>query len=352
MRVSLPEPRACTECGSDPIHHGKEYWSLVESIVMRPLLTLTARMGETITRRSRIPRVKKSGLSETLARLNLGELRDAPDDKTPLLDHVLWAEAEARGITMREFRILGLPTASFIARLPDGRRFAFESIPLPVRAKPGVWWLDNKPVMKKRFREMGIPTARGGAAYTLKGAIKIFRDLDTVAIVKPHEGSGSRHTTMHVADEAALKRAFAVSNQVSPKVIVEEELIGSVYRPTLVDGRLIATLKRDTPRVIGDGMHTIAELIEIENGHPARKGPYFSKIKYSAQMEAELARQEATLESIPEKGREIKLHPKINWAVGGTTTDVTDIVHPENKKLFEEIAPRAQSAHSRHRFYY
>ncbi len=43
-----------------------------------------------------------------------------------------------------------------------------------------------------------------------------------------------------------------------------------------------------------------------------------------------------TLETVPEKGRVINLHQKINWSVGGTTTDVTDQVHPDNKRCLKK----------------
>jgi cyanophycin synthetase len=239
---------------------------------------------------------------------------------------------------MREFRFLGVPTNSFTARFPDGQRIAFESIPFPPGTRPGVWWLDSKAVMKKKFLKRGIPVARGGSAFTLAGAKKIFATIGKPVIAKPFEGSGSRHTTTHIYDEKELERAFRVAKQVSPSVIIEEELRGSVYRPTLVGGRLIATIRRDQPRVIGDGTHSVAELIEKENEHPKRQGPYFSKITMTPAHLKELERQNLALESVPHKNQVVTLHQKINWSVGGTTTDATDEVHPDNKALFEEIA--------------
>lgn len=335
MRLVLPPPKPCPECGSDPVYHKAEYVIHLVDMVTTPLFDLPLRTLSGITGQKKNRRYW--GWYEHLERWGLGEFRDIPDDKTLLLCQVLWDEARARGIEMREFRFLGIPTNSFTARFPDGRHITFESIPFPPGTRQGVWWLDSKAVMKKKFVKLGIPVARGGSAFTLSGAKKIFNGIDKPVIVKPFEGSGSRHTTIHISTEAQLERAFAVSKQVSPNVIVEEELVGSVYRPTLVDGKLIATIRRDPPRVTGDGIHPISELIEIANKHPSRQGPYFSHIKMTPVGEAELKLQHMTLETVPEKGRVINLHQKINWSVGGTTTDVTDQVHPDNKALFEEI---------------
>jgi cyanophycin synthetase len=239
---------------------------------------------------------------------------------------------------MQEFRLFGLPTASFVARFPNGRRIGFESIPFPADIEQAVWWIDNKAVMKKKLRALGLPVAHGESAYTLARAKRIFKGLQGKAITKPAEGSASRHTTLHICDEAALERGFRVAKEVSPFVVIEEELEGSVYRPTLVRGQLIATIRRDPPRVVGDGIHTVKELIEEANKHPKRQGPYFSHIKMTELGEKELVLQKLNLQSVPSKGQVVYLHPKINWALGGTTTDVTDSVHPDNKALFEEIA--------------
>lgn len=308
------------------------------AIALQPLLTFAERMGDHLLRDTRKPRGNGSFLRDLLARLHVGEYLDAPDEKTLLLDHVLWEEASRRNIRMREFRILGLPTSSFVATLPNGTHIQFESIPTPPSLPPGVSWLDNKAVMKKKFSKLGIPVAPGGSALSLAGARRIFKKIGGPVIVKPYEGSASRHTTLHINDQETLEAAFKISSQVSPKSIIEKELRGAVYRPTLVNGNLIATLRRDKPRVVGDGVHSVAELIEEANKHPKRKGPYYSTIKLTPVGEHELAYQQLTLESVPGVGREVILHPKISWSLGGTTTDVTDVVHPDNKVLFEKIA--------------
>ncbi|HVV15330.1 MAG TPA: hypothetical protein VHD55_02960 [Candidatus Paceibacterota bacterium] len=337
MRIALPAAKPCIECGGDAIHHRIQYFTLLIGLAATPFSALMGRITDGASRL--LPKRDSKGLvAEGLARLGLAELLEEPDDKTLLLDLVLWEEAKKRGIRMREFRLLGLPTASFLATFPGGRRIGFESIPFPARMEQPVWWIDNKTVMKKKFRALGLPVARGESAFSLAKANRIFKEINGTVIAKPAEGSASRHTTLHISDETALERGFKIAKEVSPLVVIEEELEGSVYRPTLVDGKLVATIRRDPPRVVGDGEHTIEELIAQANTHPKRQGPYFSHIKLTALGEQELKLQGLTLQSIPEQGRAVYLHPKINWALGGTTTDVTEKVHPDNKALFEEIA--------------
>lgn len=275
---------------------------------------------------------------DALATLRLGHYMDAYDDKTLLLDQVLWDEAKVRGIPMKEFRLFGMPIATFVATTTTGFRVPFTSFPTPPGALGAIWWIDTKSIMKRKFENLGIPVAAGGAAMSLRGAKKIFHALQKPVIVKPYEGSASRHTTIHINTEAELEYAFKISQQITALSIVEEELEGDVYRPTVVGGKLIATIRRDKPSVVGDGIHTVRELIEEENKNPKRQGPYYQHIKTGRAEEQELKRQGYTFESVLPQGTRVEVHQKINWSVGGTTTDVTEEVHRDNVALFEKIA--------------
>ncbi|MDR3548836.1 MAG: hypothetical protein P4M11_11325 [Candidatus Pacebacteria bacterium] len=184
----------------------------------------------------------------------------------------------------------------------------------------------------------GWRAPRGGSARTARSALAIYRTLEAPVIVKPRSGSGSRHTVLHIKDEKELLRAFGVAKQVSPVVVVEEELIGPVYRATVVDGKFVAAIRRDPPHVVGDGSHTVLQLVEEANEHPARSGPYFSRIQLNEKADEELVWQGYTLDSVPEKGAFVYFHQKVNWSIGGTTADVTDDVHPDNRALFERAA--------------
>jgi cyanophycin synthetase len=120
--------------------------------------------------------------------------------------------------------------------------------------------------------------------------------------------------------------------------MVEKELMGPVYRATLVGRRLAAVLRRDPPHVVGDGQHTVRELAAEENKNPLRRGPVFANINVdSLESARELAWQRKTLDSVPAKGEAAFFHFKVNWGVGGTSRDATDETHPGNVKLFEAI---------------
>jgi D-alanine-D-alanine ligase-like ATP-grasp enzyme len=151
-------------------------------------------------------------------------------------------------------------------------------------------------------------------------------------------GSRSRHTTTHIQTAEELISAFQRAKVLCPWVIVEEEEVGFVYRGTVIGGQLVAVLRREPPMVVGDGTHTIAELVAIENKNPLRDGKVFHKITIGEEARAELARQNLTLASVVRKGHIVTFSQKASRGIGGGTTDVTDFIHSDNRAMLEDAA--------------
>ena len=328
----------CEECGGEAIAHRLTYWSLLIDELFRPVLAPGPVLRFFGYAFYSLERLVTPMMCRFFVAIGLAKKVTEPDDDTMLLALMIWNEAKARGIDMWEFRLFNLPRNLFVATYPDGRTICFEGIPEPKGGNKRVWWMDNKAVLKQKFSKIGLPIASGGSTFSKAGARKIYDRLEPPVIVKPYAGSASRHTVLHIDTYEELDRAIAVATQVAPFAVVEEELVGPVFRATVVNGRLSATLRRDPPAVTGDGVHTVRELVEKENTHPARSGPYFHPIKLDDAAEKELAWQGHTFDSVPVVGERVLLHQKVNWSVGGTTTDVTDEVHPDNVALFEKTA--------------
>lgn len=329
----------CEACGSDPVNHLANKTSLILSSFSPGIFTKVGSFAEKLF----VPHLgniaDKYGpkVLEVLESYGIFKVRAEYDDVDSLRVMVLWQEAPKRDITMLSYSMLNLPRRVYVAKKND-KTVVFDTLPRPNVYSEGLNWMDDKAKFKKRCMEMSIPVSKGGAVRTWKQAKKLYEDLDKPVVVKPHIGSGTKHTTLHIKDLETLKIAFESAKALSPYVIVEEELEGDVYRPTLVNHKLVATLGRIPPRVIGDGKHNIHQLIDLENRHPKRQGPYFHKIMVTKEVEEELRRQGLSVRYIPSKKEVITLHQKINWSVGGTTYDVTDKVHPDNIALFEKAS--------------
>src|SRR3989344_269101 len=277
-------------------------------------------------------------LLRTSSKLHIGRMEKKPQKGDSDRARCLWEEAIRRGIVMEEFCIAGNTPGIFIASW-NGESICFQDVPRP--REPGsqsLAWMDNKKIMREHFATAGIPIATGGVARTGKDAQRLFGPLRKPLITKPHEGSRSRHTTIHIETLGAFKIGFEKAKKLSAWVIVEEELRGMVYRGSVIGGKTVAVICREPPHAIGDGRTTIRDLVAKENSRPERQGPIFHTIELGKEAEEELKRQGLSLQSIPEKGRFVSLNQKVGRGVGASMSDVTDDIHPDNRKLLEDAA--------------
>ena len=240
---------------------------------------------------------------------------------------VLWEEAVKRGVSMRSIMIFGKPADAYEAR-KNGRRFLFSSVPSGGGGEQydALWWMDDKAALKKRLEAVHVPVARGGSFSRWDTLVKRFRELTAPVIIKPRIGSRGRHTTTFIYTEAELKKAFKIARQLGPFVVMEEHLTGSVYRGTVVDGKVAAILRGDPPRVTGDGVHTIAELIELKN---SSRDPRISAVVITPYHLDFLSRSGMTLDTVVPNGKTIDLLEKIGISYGGMSAEVTPQAHPK-----------------------
>jgi cyanophycin synthetase len=106
----------------------------------------------------------------------------------------------------------------------------------------------------------------------------------------------------------------------------------SSMRILVVGDRVVAAARREPPQVIGDGVHTVRELVDIVNADPRRGEGHatsLTKIRFDDIALARLALQGLQADSVPPRGTRVILRNNANLSTGGTATDVTDDVHPE-----------------------
>jgi len=324
----------CKDCEPSQEIHWLAYMSVVLGMISNPFFDLMELLfkstAEKISNKISIPFFK------LMVFLKLGRFTNEPDKKDTWRTKCFWEEANKREIKMKEFH-LGPIRDIFIAEY-KGKIITFDGLPRPAgEESKALLWMDNKGIMKKKFIKESLPVAKGGVAWNRHQALKIFNNISKPVITKPNLGSRSRHTLIHIDTKKKLIYGFKKARKLSPLVIVEEELNGYLFRGTLVGEKLVGVVKRDQPEVTGDGIHTVKELMEKENERPERSGPIFHKIIVDVETEIELKRENISMDDIPEKDRVVTFSQKTSRGCGGTTTEVTDIIHPENKKMLEKL---------------
>jgi D-alanine-D-alanine ligase-like ATP-grasp enzyme len=329
-------PVYCPDCGPVRVSHAVERWNLRADAFFSHILKPLEFIWESI--RPAVAFFKPGRIAPFVfgacAMLGFGTIVKTPDEKTTVRTRVIWEEAERRGIVMREFRPFGLPRNIYFATYQSDTR-VFDGLPRPRLANEKAQaWMDDKGIILEKFNKAGIPVPRGRAVKTIKQADVVFHEIGGPVIIKPAIGSRSRHTYLHLTNLDELHKAFFKAKEISPYVVVEEELPGFVFRITLIGGQIAGVMRREPPHVIGDGTHTIQELVTEENKNPSRHGPIFHELEIDPAI---LVGKNLSLDSVPGKGAMVILHPKVSRTFGASMTEIEEI-HSDNRKLFLAIA--------------
>lgn len=331
---------ACPDCGANPINHRaarmEVAWELILDKIFAPLEPL--RRGLEVVLAQLQPEHLIPIVVTVLSWVGLAKKVKQLQPQDTFRTRVLWDAAKARRISLYHIYLFGRPTSIFVASYKK-RTIVYTHEPRPAGVpSKSLDWMDNKSVMAKRLAEARIPVPRDRACRTPEEALELFRKFSSKAVVKPILGSRSRHTVTDITTSQQLLHAFHIVKQISPVVMVEQQLDGLVYRATVIGGRLIGVLRREPAHVIGDGKNTIRQLIVTENKNPLRHGPIFHPLLMDLEAAHQLREQRLTWDSVPEAGRMVVLNPKVGRSEGASNTDVTDETHPENIKLFEKVA--------------
>jgi len=130
--------------------------------------------------------------------------------------------------------------------------------------------------------------------------------------------------------------AFEKAMEHGRSVVVESFIEGFDHRLVVIDGKLVAAAKRVPGHVVGDGRHTIEELVDIVNQDPRRGVGHekvLTRIEFDHQAERLLARLGYDRKTVPPLGETVYLRSTANLSTGGTAIDVTDSVHPDNREM-------------------
>ena len=199
----------------------------------------------------------------------------------------------------------------------------------------------DKEETKMLLQAAEIPVPRGTVIRTEEGLLEAVEKFGYPLVIKPIDGNhGKGNTTNITTWEQALK-AFAAAKEFSRSVIIEKFITGFDFRCLVINDKFICAALRTPASVIGDGKNTIQWLIDETNKDP-RRG--YGHEKVLTQITIDQFTQKMlddagyTLETIPKKGEQVLVKPTANLSTGGTSTDVTDEVHPANIFTFERIA--------------
>jgi len=190
----------------------------------------------------------------------------------------------------------------------------------------------DKLLTKSILAPCGIPVPEGQVVATADEAWKVAQALGAPVVIKPKNGNQGRGVSVNLTTEGATRAAFDAARQEGDVIIIERYVTGLDYRFLVVKDQLVAAARRQAASVMGDGRHTIAELVQEANLDPRRgegHATVLSKLRLDDIALDVLRDQGLSADSVPQPGLTVVLRRNANLSTGGSATDVTDEVAPE-----------------------
>ncbi|HZX70567.1 MAG TPA: cyanophycin synthetase, partial [Rhodanobacter sp.] len=266
-----------------------------------------------------------------------------------------WAEARDEFIRYAQRRALG-PSTTSLVRAAEERGIPWlrlneqslvqlghgkyqQRIQATVTGKTphiAVELASDKEETNKILASLGLPVPRQELVQNEEGALRAARRLGVPVVTKPYNGNHGRGISIRLNTEEEIIEGFKAAREHSRSVIVENFLSGDDHRLLVVNGELIAATRRTPGHVVGDGRSTIARLVDEVNADP-RRGVGHEKVLTRLVLDAQAAmmmeRAGHSADSVPKAEEVVYLRSTANLSTGGTATDVTDIIHPDNRDM-------------------
>ncbi len=199
----------------------------------------------------------------------------------------------------------------------------------------------NKEMAKKMLAEAGIPVPKGALTANREEAFTAAKAIGFPVVLKPVSSNHGKGVTINVRTREEVERAFDRALEYSDEVIIERLVEGRDHRVLVINDEVAAVSERVPAHVVGDGKHTLQELIDSENKNPLRGEGHekpLTKILIDEESERLIAEQWLSLDSIPRAGQTVPLKYTANISTGGTAVDRTDDIHYENIETAKRAA--------------
>ncbi len=199
----------------------------------------------------------------------------------------------------------------------------------------------NKEETKNLLGAAEIPVPKGDVVRTESELQHAIEKIGYPIVIKPIDGNHGKGNTTNIITWEQAQTAFEAAKQYGRNIIVEKYITGFDFRILVIDYKFICAALRTPASITGDGKNTIQYLIDETNKDPRRGYGHekvLTQITIDQFTQKMLDDKGYTLATIPKEGELVLLKPTANLSTGGTSTDVTDEVHPSNIIMCERIA--------------
>jgi cyanophycin synthetase len=186
------------------------------------------------------------------------------------------------------------------------------------------------------LRDLGLPVPKQLMVRSAGEALKAAQRIGFPVVIKPLAGNHGRGVSINLKTPDEIEMAYEKSSEHGRTAVVEGYIEGFDHRLLVVNGELVAAAKRMPGHIVGDGEHTIEQLVDIVNQDPRRgigHEKVLTRLEFDDQADRLLTKLNYDRNTIPDKEEVVFLRSTANLSTGGTAIDVTDTIHPDNREM-------------------
>lgn len=249
-------------------------------------------------------------------------------------------------LTGRGYRVTSFYDNDLLLIEKDGKQY-YTHASITVQNTTAYLICRDKLLTKQVLLNFQFPTAKG--MLLTRESINDVTQLTFPIVLKPLNLSGGVGISIDVRTLEEVQTYFDL-HPTYTQVLAEQSLKGKDTRVLIVRGKFFAACQREPAFVIGDGIHTIEELIHSENFKRAESQRRQNQdnvwdedvfpILFDVDCKDHIQKQGFELSYIPKNDEKIFVRLNANVASGGVSIDVTDEVCPEIRELCEKVAKK------------
>ena len=186
------------------------------------------------------------------------------------------------------------------------------------------------------LRDLGLPVPKQFMVRSARDALRAAQRIGFPVVIKPLAGNHGRGVSINLKTPEEIESAYQKSSEHGRTAVVEGYIEGFDHRLLVVNGELVAAAKRMPGHIVGDGAHTIQQLVDIVNQDPRRgigHEKVLTRLEFDEQADRLLTKLSFNRNTIPSEGEVVFLRSTANLSTGGTAIDVTDTIHPDNREM-------------------
>src|ERR1700738_2666171 len=201
----------------------------------------------------------------------------------------------------------------------------------------------NKDLTNRLVRDAGLPVPQSIRVRDEEGAVAAAREIGYPVVLKPLDGNHGRGVGVNLQDDAAVRAHYPLAGGETHTgtVLVEKFIPGNTYRILVVGGRAVAVTEEVPAHVVGDGSHTLRQLVKLTNADPRRghgSENLLVRIRLDENAIGMAQKQGYGADDVPPADKHVQLVRTAHISLGGISIDRTDEVHPHNMLVAEQAA--------------